>query len=413
MKIRSLFASIAGNTLEWYDFGLFIYCGPIFSNLIFPHTDKYVNYLYLYATFAVSFLCRPLGGIILGHIGDKYGRSKALLISILLISIPTFLIAFLPTYAQIGIWSPILLFLIRILQGVSIGGEFSGTIIYLAESSPKSKKAFFTSFAATGANAGFFIGVGLTAILENILNKTNMQAFGWRIEFFFGGLFAIFILYLRKYLVETPVFLKLHRDIKNSKSPIIEAIKKYFSKMLMVIGIVSFGATLYYVTFVYLGSFLSTFNNFSLEKITNIQTCFIASMFVLVPLFAILCDHIGRKKMYMIFCSVGILSAYIVFYFFQFGSEWSIIISIALLTILSSMEQATSLVTVVEIIPVNARYTALSTSYNLGYLIFGGLTPFAITGLTKLTHDNYIPAFFLILSGIFTLFTILKSKDIR
>jgi MHS family proline/betaine transporter-like MFS transporter len=300
--------------------------------------------------------------------------------------------------------------LVRLIQGICIGGEYSGTMIYLAETAPTDKKAFFTSFSATGANAGFFLGIGMTALLEHFLTKNQMQFFGWRIAFLIGGLLAIVIIYLRRFLTETPIFDNLKNEKRISNNPLKDSLKNDYLLIFKIIAIVSFGATLYYITFTYLSAYLVQYNHFKLHNITTIETFLIGSMFILVPIFSLICDRFGKKIMYYIFCTLAIIASYFIFYYFQFGSKNSVLFGLAFLTILSSMEQATTLITVVELLPVSVRYTSLAIGYIFGNALFGGLTPFLITEFTKITNNAYIPAFYLITTAILTITTVYFSK---
>src|SRR3990167_3398169 len=409
MKYHNLIASSIGNILEWYDFALFTYCGTLFSDLVFPTHNHTTALIALFSVFALGFVCRPLGAIFFGHLGDRIGRSTALRWSVILISIPTFLMSLLPTYHQVGIISPILLVIIRLIQGMCIGGEYSGTIIYLAETAPTKNKAFFTSFAATGANAGLFVGVGMTAILEHVLTKAQLHDFGWRIAFFIGGLLGLLIFYLRRFLIETPGFIALVRAKKTAKIPLFTACKEDLLIMAKIIAIVSFGATLFYITFTYLAFYLSQFSHCTFKEVTYFQTIFIGGMFLLVPLSGLLCDTIVKKKMYYFLCGIGLFSSVIVFYFFRNGGEFSILAGISLLTIISSMEQATTLITVAELVPIKVRYTSLAIAYNIGNMMFGGFTPLFLTSLIHISHNDYMPAFYLMITAPLTLIVIIFS----
>lgn len=403
MKTSSLIVSSLGNIIEWYDFALFIYLGPIMARLFFPNDNPTVSAIYWLSIFALGFVCRPLGGILLGHFGDRIGRSRVLRFSMILMTIPTLGISLLPTYSQIGIAAPIALISLRLIQGICIGGEYSGIVIYLAEMSVRKHRALITSFAATGANIGLLIGVALTYFVQHYLTEAQLNQFGWRIVFFGGGLLGLIIFYLRIRLLETGSFKKLIDENIITTVPLITTLKKDRRLILKIIGLISFGGSLFYTTFTYLNSYLAQYSTLSPKQITLLQTILIACMLFLVPFFGWLCDRIGRKNMYKILCAVSLLLLWNIFHFFHGQHYFLILAGLMALTIISSMEQATTLVTVVEMVPPQTRYTTIALAYNVGYILFGGMTPLILSLSINLTHFSYMPALYLMVTTLLTL----------
>jgi len=407
MKKKSIIASSLGNIVEWYDFALFIYLSPVFANLFFPSKNPHAAMIAVYGIFALGFICRPIGGIILGHFGDRYGRSKTLRVTLLFITAPTLLISILPTYAQVGIWAPVGLIFLRLIQGISIGGEYSGIVIYLAELAPKKHRAFITSFAATGANIGLLLGIGCISLVTHFLSNTQLNQFGWRLAFIIGSLFGFIVLYLRNHFLETPDFIALKKDNMIAKIPLFITLKKDYHLILKIIGLISLGGSLFYITFSYLNTYLIQYAHMTFKAANNLQMFFVASMLLLVPLAGLLCDKIGRKHMYFIICASLLITAVPCFEFFRTGHIALIILGISLLTLISSMEQATTLVTFVEIVPLKARYTTISLASNIGYTVFGGITPLIVTLLIQISHNKIAPAFYLMVTAIVTLSVVL------
>lgn len=400
---KSIIASSMGNIIEWYDFALFIYLGPVMSRVFFPAKDPAVSTLSWFCVFALGFICRPLGGILLGHFGDRIGRSRVLRFSIGLIALPTLLISFLPTYAQIGIFAPIALVLLRLIQGICIGGEYAGIIIYLAEISSREHRAFITSFAATGANVGLLIGIILAYLIQHSLNELELNQYGWRIAFFIGGVFGLIILKFRSQILETASFNELIEKNLLVKTPLITCLQNDRYLILKIIGLSSMGATLFYTTFTYLNYYLLEYTHLSLEHITLLQTIMIFLMLFLVPFFGWLADKLGRKNMYVIICSMILLLINSVFHIVLNGNFFYVLVGLIILTIFSSMEQATTLVTVVEMVPKQTRYTTIALAYNIGFILFGGLTPLAMNFLIKITHSIYAPTVYLSATAVLTL----------
>lgn len=409
MKIRSILASSLGNILEWYDFGLFIYLAPVFANLFFPAEDKQVAILAVYGIFAVGFLSRPLGAVLLGHFGDRIGRAKTLRASILLISIPTLLVGCLPTYHQISFFAPILLVLLRLISGICIGGEYAGIMIYLAEMAPVNRRAFIVSFSPVGANIGFLLATTAAWWMSSWLSGPALISWGWRIPFIVGGFIGLSILYLRFFMQETPEFQKLREMHQVANVPIKEALKKNPGTMLKIIGLVCLGAILYYTVFTYLNNYLEQVSHLSLKEILKLQAWCLVIMLFLVPLSGKLCDYLGRKKMFLLF-SIGTLVVTIpCFLLFKTSSVPLIFLAMLALTIFSSLEQGTTLTTVVENVPLRVRYTTIAVAYNVGNIIFGGLTPLLLSSLFHFTHNSLLPAYYLILAAIITLTVVIFS----
>ena len=197
MQVNQIARSSLGNVLEWLDFGLFIFLAPVIGNIFFPSDYPELSQMAAFGVFAGGFLCRPIGGIIFGHFGDKYGRANPLRLSILIITFSTLLGGLIPSYASIGILAPILFTLLRLSQGIAIGGEYSGIMTYLVESAPQKRRGFIGSFAATGANLGFFIATILTLLLQHYFNIDTINKWAWRIPFIFMGIVGGFISYSR------------------------------------------------------------------------------------------------------------------------------------------------------------------------------------------------------------------------
>jgi MHS family proline/betaine transporter-like MFS transporter len=402
MNIRSILAGSFGNILEWYDFGLFIYLSPIFGQLFFPNDDKQAASLAIFGLFAVGFLCRPIGAIILGHFGDRVGRSKTLRASIVLITLPTFLVGLLPTYSQVGLWAPIGLVFLRLLQGICIGGEYSGVMIYLAELAPVKQRAFYTSFAATGANCGFLLATLLAWLATLLFSPEQLMQYGWRIPFLLGSLIGLGVLYLRSQFSETNPFLSLVKSKKIERLPIKVALQEAPLMMLRIVGMICLGAVLYYATFTYLNTYLEQHSHLSMQFVLRLQTLLLCLMLVLVPIAGKLCDRIGRKKMYYLFGIGLIFTAVFCFKLFQSDNIFWISLAFLWLTVLSSMEQATTLVAVVESVPLKARYTIISLGYNIGYMIFGGMTPILLSSLYNVFHHSLLAGFYLMAVAIIT-----------
>ena len=407
MKKSLLFAISLGNMLEWYDFGLFTLFSPLFAKLFLPDTDSFTAVLTIFAIFATGFICRPLGAILFGHFGDKFGRIRTLQFSILCTALPTLLIACLPSYASMGILGAVALVALRLFQGICIGGEFSGIIIYLAESAPAKRRAFYTSFAGTAANLGILAATAIDLLLHSVLTTAQLESYGWRLAFILGGVITLVTLILRRQLPDTAVFEKLKDQQRKLILPIAEVIRRTPLQLLRIIALTAVGAALYYTAFVYITVYLFQVTHLAKETILQIQSICIISMLVLVPLFGLLCDRLGRKRS-MILMSLSTL--FLILPCFRFliqGELFSVILAMGILTLISSLEQASTSITVVENFPARLRYSGISFGYNIGLAIFGGASPFIASSLIKSTHNPISPAYYLLIAAMITFLVVL------
>ena len=402
-KKQILTASL-GNTLEWFDFGMFVYFAPIIGEKFFPSSDISSATRAALTVFAVGFICRPLGGILFGHAGDTYGRAKTLRISILIITLSTLCIGLLPDYQTIGIAAPIIFTLLRLLQGISIGGEYSGVMIYLAESAPPSRRGFVTSFAATGANIGFLGSTLALFILNNHLSTSEVNEWGWRIPFILTSIIGSIIVYYRFKLRETPIFSALQYRHQLARHPFLDALNKAPTQLLKIVGLTSMGSALYYLFFGYMPTYIKQYDSLNNDRALEIQGFFLVSMLFIVPLAGWCGDYFGRKRV-LICTSIGIICiALPALLLLQNHTMTSIILGFTLATLLSCFDQGNTLTAVVENCPANIRYSGIAFAYNIGIALFGGTAPLIATVLTQ--HVSAIaPGYYLIVMAIISLIT--------
>jgi MFS transporter, MHS family, proline/betaine transporter len=406
---KSIISSSVGNLLEWYDFGLYAIYAPLFSRLFFPNKDPYVAMLMVFGVLAIGFLCRPIGALIFGFLGDKQGRAKTLRLSILMISLPTLFIGFLPTYKNVGILAPILLIIIRIWQGISLGGEYSGNLIYLTESAPVNRRATITSLAAIGANVGISLASLVSALASYFFSDESFAAYGWRIPYLLSGGLSLLVYFTRLQLRETAVFENLKKSRQLVKNPIKFVFENNIPQILRTIGLACMGSTFYYLCFIYMPTFLIQNLHFSLTRASTIMAFFIGAMILFVPLAGMLCDQVGRRTMLLFNATLIALITVPGFYFILNDNYYVILMVLLLFTIASSLEQATTSVAVVENYPLPARYTGLSIGYNISNAIFGGTAPLVCEWLINKTHFLFAPALYIVFCAILTTLVVLFS----
>ena len=377
---------------------------PIVGAKFFPQASAGNATIEALIVFAAGFLCRPLGGIFFGYFGDTRGRAKTLRISILIITISTVLVGFIPSYEKIGLTAPILFILLRLIQGVSIGGEYSGIIIYLAESAPRNKRGFTTSFAAIGANLGFLLATVTLMLLHLFFSEKMIADWAWRLPFLLIGLPGSLIIYYRFKLSETPVYSQLQKNHRLESIPFIAAIKFAPYQLLKILGLTCMGSTFYYVFFGYMPTYLEHYIGFSLADALTIESFMLIIMLFTVPLAGMCGDFFTRKKMLIITSIAIIFFVLPCFYLLQFKSIILALLSLSTATILSSLEQGNILTAIVENCPENVRYSGIAFSYNLGIALFVGSTPLVVTLLTE-KIGLVTPAYYLIFMAAITLIT--------
>lgn len=415
MVKKQIIATSLGNILEWLDFGIFIFFSSILGGLFFPSHNSFINTLVVLSVFAAGFICRPLGGILFGHLGDRYGRANTLRLSILFITLSTLFIGCLPTYQTIGISATFLFLFLRLIQGLSIGGEYSGVMIYLAESAAMEQRGLITSFAAISANFGFLLATFILILLNQLLSQSLLIAWGWRIPFLLIGLFGSIIIYLRFHLPETPTFTHLKNTYHLSQRPFLASLQHAPKQLLKIIGLTCMGASFYYVFIGFMPTFMSNFLGTKNNIALLIQSISLILMLLLTPLAGYCGDQIGRKNM-LILTATSIIFLSIPLFILLHQNILPLIFMVFLVaTVLSSLEQGNTLSAIVENCPANIRYSGIAFSYNLGNAIFGGTAPLIFTLLTR--KISFIaPAFYLMLMAFLTLiaaFTLLDKKDIN
>lgn len=411
IRKRVLLSASIGNMLELYDFALYGYFAPIFAGLFFPSTDKTLSVAITFAVFAVGFIMRPLGAILFGYFGDRVGRKKALSVSILLMAIPTTLIGLLPTYAQIGIAAGVLLLCCRLLQGLATGGEFTGSIIYIAEHVPENRRGLYGGWAMSSTFTGFLIGSGISAIFTLIIPADALHAWGWRIPFLLGFILGIIGLYLRLRMPETPNFIAMQAAKQIATNPLSAAVKEGLKPMLFILGLNFLPAASYYMSFVYLSSYFVLYLKFPLHIALTVNTINMVLLVIIVPLLGFISDKIGRKPLLIIGCLGFVLLSYPLFSLMQSKTFVAILLAQFGFTVFVACLFAVIPATVVEMVKTKIRYTAISLPYNVSSALFGGIMPLVATFLIHQTTNLASPSFYLILAGIVTIFTVFCLRE--
>lgn len=404
LKNKELITAYLGNTLEWFDFGLFIFMAPIIGTQFFPQNLVMNSTFNALIVFTLGFLCRPLGGIFFGYFGDTRGRVKTLKASILIITLSTVLIGLIPSYKDIGIWASILFIFLRMLQGFSVGGEYVGIMIYLAETAPENKRGLSISFGATNSNLGFLLAIVAFFLLNRFFSPEEMSRWAWRLPFILIGLPGALLIYYRFKLSETPVYSRLKQNNNLSSMPLIAAFKYAPSKLLKILGLTSLSSTFYYFFIGYIPIYLEYYIKIPKEKVFLIQGCLLILMLIMVPLGGICGDKFGRKKIIIIIALMVLIFILPCFYLLQTKSIFLIGLTLFFAISISALDLGNTGAAIIENCPENVRYSGVAFSYNLGNALFGGCTPLVLTLLIE--NINVIaPAYYLILMALISLYT--------
>lgn len=403
-------SGMIGNILEWYDFTLYGYLAVVLSKLFFPSENETASLLASFGAFAVGFFFRPLGSVVLGYIGDKYGRKQALVVSIFLMAFPTFLIGLLPTYHDIGILAPVILVFLRILQGISTGGEYTTSVSFVVEHSPSDKRGFYGSINLLGAVIGIMFGSLMGAFLTSVFDKSALESYGWRIGFLFGIVLAFVGVYLRKKAEETPIFLAIEEENK-TKNPLLKTFIHHPKEFILSIIFSSLQGVAFFLLFVYMPTFYQKVLNLEPSKALFINSFAMFVLIILIPVMAYLSDKIGRKPLLLVSTFLYFVSSFFLFKLILTGQIENIIIGHVIFAIISSGFMAILPTFLIELFPADVRNTAFSVGYNTALGIFGGTVPIVATYLISKTQNPLTVAFYLSIVAFVVFITTLFIKE--
>jgi MHS family proline/betaine transporter-like MFS transporter len=410
-SMGTMIAGVIGNLMEWYDFALYGYFASVLSKLFFPSGDPAAATLATWAVFAAGFVMRPIGSAIFGYIGDKWGRRRALLISVIFMGVPTFALGILPTYEMVGIIAPVLLLIIRLIQGLSVGGEFSSSVTYVVETSPINRRGLSGSWANVGSMAGMLLGSALATLVTNIFSSSFVHDWGWRLPFLFGGVIAVFAVYLRRSLSPSELF-KKHEEKHENRSPLKMVFQQNKTQLLQAFFFASGYATLFYIPFVYLPDYLSQYSNIPIAEGLRINTISTAGLLLLIPVMGFLSDRFVRRKKFLLIAFVLVTAlSYPVFLLFTYSSFTAVLLGQLIFTILIAIPLGTVPAMMVELFPTQDRLSGYSISYNTAMAVIGGSTPIIAAWLINQTGFTLAPAIYLASLAIVSIIALSTIKD--
>ena len=399
--LRTALAGLIGNVLEWFDFAVYGYFASNIGHQFFPKSDPAAQQFLAFAVFALGFLARPAGSLVLGRIGDRIGRRPLLTLSIALMGGATLLLGLLPNYDQIGLAAPMLLMLMRVIQGFSLGGEFTGSMVYTTEQSSPLMRGLVSSSTAAGTTIGFILGSASAWAINASLMPADVDAWGWRIPFVGSVVLVIAGYFLRRGISETAEGLKA----KTLRSPLVTSLVADWRAIVQTFGIIAMTNAAYYLTFTYAverrkALAAASGASASGEEFLLANTISLVVVLVAKPLGGWLSDLIGRRRL-MIVLTVAVMAViYVAQQMMLYGAPGTFILGQMLLAVPIGMALGLQGAMVVEIFPLKTRVTSMSFAYSVTLALAGGTAPMVSTWLIETLHQPLAPAFYIMAYGL-------------
>ncbi|TAJ89481.1 MAG: MFS transporter [Reyranella sp.] len=402
---RVVAAGAIGNVLEWYDFAVYGYFATAIGRAFFPQEDSVAQVLAAFGIFAVGFLMRPVGGAVIGSIGDKFGRRTALTVSVAAMAIPTFLVGILPDYQVLGIAAPIILTLLRMVQGLSVGGEYTTSIIFIIEQAPPNRRALVGAMGCCGAVGGILLGSATGALLASVMSEQALESWGWRIPFILGLVVGLAGVVLRRHVNETP------KSARKESSPLLETVRNHGPLLARLAALSVFNSVGFYLMFVYIVSWLQFADGIAPARALEINSF---SMIVLLPVMILmswLSDRYGRRPIMLAAAALGFVGALPFFWLMHQPAPEIILLGQLGFVLSVGTFIGAQPALMVEAVPAEIRCTAIALGYNVTLGIVGGLSPLAATWLVHRTANNYSPAFMIMAAAAISFVAILKFGE--
>ena len=394
---RVILAGLIGNVMEWYDFALYGYFVVVLSEQFFPSTDPNASLIAAFGAFAAGFLVRPLGGVVLGRIGDRVGRPQALTISVMAMAMATVLMAILPTYQQVGLWAPAALVVLRMIQGLSAGGEYTTSIVFLAEHAPPNRRGLVTIWGLWGSVLGMLLGSATGALLSNSLSSAQMQSWGWRVPFALGLLVALTGLALRRGLASDAPPAAASRPL--------QALSRHGGAVVRVLLLNVASSVAFYTAFVYVISYIQTESGQSESLALGLISRVMGLLLIFYPIAAWISDRLGRRPLLITGSLFLVLAGLPIFQLLHSGNPTLITRGEILLMLAVALLAGAKNPANVELMPQAVRCTGLALAFNIAEGYFGGTTPLIASWLVSSSGNPLMPGYWVAVAGAITLIT--------
>ncbi|HBH7064991.1 TPA: MHS family MFS transporter [Enterobacter cloacae] len=412
---KVLIASLTGSSIEWFDYFLYgTAAALVFNKIFFPMVDPVIGLILSYLSFSLTFFIRPIGGVLFAHIGDRIGRKKTLVLTLSLMGGATVMIGLLPTYEMIGMWAPALLILMRIIQGMGIGGEWGGALLLAYEYAPEKRKGFFGSIPQAGVTIGMLMATFIVSLMT-LFSEEDFLSWGWRIPFLLSSILVLIGLWIRKDIDETPDFQKVKQSGQVAKAPLRDTLKHHWREVLIAAGLKVVETAPFYIFSTFVVSYATTTLTYQKSQALEAVTLGALVATIMIPLMGLLSDQIGRQRMYAV--SVFVLGLFIVpwFMLLNTGTTWGIVLATVIaFGVLWAPVTAVLGTLCSEIFSANVRYTGITLGYQLGAALAGGTAPLIATGLLAKYGGDWVPvAWYLAVTVVISLVSIFCASRVK
>ncbi|WIB34382.1 MFS transporter [Curtobacterium sp. MCSS17_005] len=422
MMRRAVSGMVVGNTMEWYDVGVYGYLAVTMGKVFLPTAEPAVQILFSLGVFAATYVARPLGGIVFGRLGDRIGRQKVLATTLIMMAASTFLIGALPAYASIGVFAPIVLVVLKLAQGFSTGGEYAGATTFITEYAPDRRRGFFASILDFGSYMGFALGASVVTVLQLTLGDEAMTAYGWRFPFLAAGVIGVVAIYFRLRIEESPVFQAAQAaqeaatdarvDASGQRpSSVFAMVRQHWRPIVIAIMLVAASNTVGYALTSYMPTYLTDSLGYSALDGTLLTIPVLVLLAVMLPLTGKLSDKLGRRVVMWIGAATTVVLVIPAFMLIGHGAQWSTLAGLALLALMTALWVSNQAASLPALFPTSTRYAGMGFAYNIAIAVFGGTTPLIVQALLTATGDELAPAYFLMATSLVGAVGVLCMKE--
>ncbi|WP_407940115.1 MFS transporter [Nakamurella leprariae] len=415
---RVVAASMAGTVVEWYEFFLYATAATlVFGQIFFVNTGNPLDgIIKAFVTYAVGFVARPIGGIVFGHFGDKYGRKHLLQVAIILVGVTTFLMGCLPTFNQVGYWAPALLVILRFLQGFAVGGEWGGAVLLVAEHSPSKSRGFWASFPQAAVPLGNLLATVVLLILSSTLSDADFLGWGWRIGFWLSAVIVGVGYYIRTKISDAPIFQEMQQELEQDKSEaygVKEVFKRYPRGVFTAMGLRFGENVLYYMVVTFSITYLREHVETSTSTILYLMLIAHVVHAIAIPLIGRASDRVGRKPVYALGAALGIGWGFVAFPLFDTGNDFLVLMAVILGLLIQGLMYASQPAIMSEMFPTRMRYSGVSLGYQVTSIVAGSLAPIIATWLLNETGSSVPISVYIAITCVITLVAVVSLRETK
>ena len=407
-------ASLIGTTIEWYDFFLYgTAAALVFNKLFFPQADALTGTMLAFTTYALGFVARPLGGLVFGHLGDRIGRKQLLMASLVMMGGSTFLIGLLPTFGQVGLFAPLMLVLLRLVQGFAVGGEWGGAVLMVCEYGDAKNRGFWAGWPQAGVPAGNLLAAAVLAIMSAVQSNHDFLAWGWRVPFLLSAVLVLIGYWVRATLAESPVFEKAIAEHGAEAAPVLEAIKRRPGGLAIGVGLRVGENITYYIITAFSITYITQVVHLSRGMALNALLAGAAVEVMLIPVFAWLSDRIGRRPILFLGSAGMALFGFAFFRMLDTGATPMVLAAVIIGLVLHGAMYAPQAAFIAELFPTRFRYSGASLAYQATSIFAGSLAPIIALALFKATGSATPIAIYMLIAGAISAYSALRARETK